>query len=59
MRVIVGPIYFANVQRIRLHPLELVDVRRPAGARDRYVGGPSAIDVTALGILPALDRELR
>jgi SulP family sulfate permease len=56
---IAGPIYFANVQRVRRRLLELVDeADEPPATMVLELTAMAGIDVTALAILLALDREL-
>ena len=54
---LIGSLYFGNTQRVRRRILELVDAERPQVLLLDLTGMPN-IDVTALSILPAFDREL-
>ena len=53
---LIGSLYFGNVQRVRRRILALVDAERPQVLLD--MTGMPGIDVTALSILPAFDRDL-
>jgi MFS superfamily sulfate permease-like transporter len=55
---IVGPLYFANMQRVRAQLNQLVREHEPR-VLELEMSGVAGLDITALEILPEFDRELR